>query len=450
MKILYLAHRIPYPPNKGDKIRSFNEIKYLSERHEIHLACLADDPKDLSNEEKLQKYCKTTSVVLINPKWARIKSIPNLFSKKPLSVACFYSKKLQRTVDHQLASNDFDIIFCYSSQMAEYVFRSKFLDSGFSLLEKRKNQQQKSSIRQQETSNQQLATSIQKPATRIQQPKLIMDFVDVDSEKWKQYSNYTRWPLSWVYKLESKRLANYENRVAEIFDNCILVTPSEERIFKRENPHVRNIIVITNGVDLGYFSPHFHAEGIESSTNNQQLSSSNQQPVLVFTGAMDYYANIDGVIWFAKEIFPLIKEKFPEVEFYVVGSKPPKAVIRLANNNGIKVTGYVPDTREYFRKANIVVAPLRIAQGIQNKILEPMAMGIPVVATPIAFEGIVAEKDRDLVVEGDAKRFANAVMGLLRGVSLRETLGINARRAIENGHNWTRNLSKLDDVLGMA
>jgi glycosyltransferase involved in cell wall biosynthesis len=285
-----------------------------------------------------------------------------------------------------------------------------------------------------------------------------------------------KWPLSWIYALESKRLAAYEKRIAEIFDHCIFVTGAEVKVFKGRNPYIENISVITNGVDLDYFSPsfsgssitHLQSNDLHSTVNDQNstidISNSTlntqysilhsqsptpnpQTPMLVFTGAMDYYANIDGVIWFVKEIFPLIKEKVPEVEFYVVGSKPTREVIRLGNYNGIKVTGYVPDTREYFHKANAVVVPLRIAQGIQNKILEPMAMGIPVVATPIAFQGIEATKDRDLIVEGEAEKFANAVIKLLGNVHIRKQFSGNARRTIENNYNWIKNLAKFDSIL---
>jgi glycosyltransferase involved in cell wall biosynthesis len=165
---------------------------------------------------------------------------------------------------------------------------------------------------------------------------------------------------------------------------------------------------------------------------------------------MDYYANVDGVIWFTKEILPLIRRKIPGVRFVIVGSKPAREVCELAKNEGVIVTGFVKDTREHLKKADVVVAPLRIARGIQNKILEAMAMGLPVVATPIAFEGIKAEKDKDLLVEGDRERFANAVVKLLEEESLRESLGGNARRAVENNHNWTRNLGKLDSLLNSS
>ena len=418
MKILYLAHRIPYPPNKGDKIRSFNEIKYLSRRHEIHLACLADNPKDLKYECDLKKYCKTTNVIFINPKLAKLKSTIRLFSTKPLSICYFYSKRLQKAIDHLLSTHHFDCIFCFSSPMAEYIFRSKFLVSGFQKLGFNKN------INRPETSNQQ-------PATKI------MDFVDVDSDKWAQYAQYVRFPQSWIYRLESRKLARYEKKVAETFDHSIFVTGSEVKIFKDQNPHIKNITAIPNGVDLDYFSPRFC----------QKPETSLQQPVIVFTGAMDYFANIDGVVWFTKEILPLIKKEIPEIRFYIVGSNPTKEVLSLSDNNNVTVTGYVPDTREYLGKATVVVVPLRIARGIQNKILEAMAMGIPVVTTPQAFEGIEAQPGRDLILGENAEKIAEGVIKLIREASLRKSLGDNARRVIENNYSWTKNLEKLDRIL---
>ncbi len=432
MKILYIAHRIPYPPNKGDKIRSFNEIKYLSTNHEIHLACLADDPKDLIHEDELKKYCKTVKVVLINPKIAKLKTIIYLFTKKPLSVPYFYSTKLQRTVDQLLSTNSFDVIFCFSSPMAEYVFKSKLPVSGFSKLDNTSNQQPA-------TGNQQQATSNQQPATRI-----IMDFVDVDSDKWTQYARYAGWPLSWIYRSESRRLAQYERKVAKSFDHSIFVTAAEKRIFKNKNPHIKNIIVIPNGVDLEYFSPQFNQK---PETSNYQPATRNKQPVLLFTGAMDYFANVDGVVWFTKEILPLIKREIPEAKLFIVGSNPTREVLSLNDHNGVVVTGFVKDIRPFYEIADVSIIPLSLARGIQNKVLEAMAMKVPVVATSRAFEGINAAPHRDLLVEDEPGAFAQAVVRLLRDSSVRNELRNNARRVIEANYSWPRNLAKLNEII---
>ena len=388
------------------------------------MACLADDPRDLEYEEDLRKYCAITKVMLIRPKLARVKSILCLFSKKPLSVPYFYSKRLQETINHWQSINNYDAILCYSSPMAEYVFRSD------------------------------------RPSTIKPLPRLIMDFVDVDSEKWKQYAQHAHWPLSWIYQLESKRLAEFERRVAETFDHSILVTHEEEKIFKTKNPHIKSITVITNGVDLNYFSPQFlqatdvstrhPALNTQHSTLGSQSPSSDLQPsspIIVFTGAMDYYANIDGVIWFSKEIFPLIQRSLPEVQFYIVGSKPGKQILSLSDNKGIKVTGYVPDTREYYQQAMVAVAPLRIARGIQNKILEPMAMGIPVVATSEAVKGTQATMSDGVRIANSAEEFEKELLRLVKDTELRRECSIRARRYVENHHDWEMHCSRLESMI---
>jgi glycosyltransferase involved in cell wall biosynthesis len=162
---------------------------------------------------------------------------------------------------------------------------------------------------------------------------------------------------------------------------------------------------------------------------------------------MDYYANIDGVVWFTKEVLPLIKREILNVQFYIIGSNPTKEVIELSGNNGVTVTGYVPDTREYLRRATVAVVPLRIARGIQNKILEAMAMGIPVVATPRAFEGIEANPDRDLILGEDVEKIAEGIIKLIKEVSLRKSLSGSGRAVIEKNYCWTKNLEKLDKIL---
>jgi sugar transferase (PEP-CTERM/EpsH1 system associated) len=278
-----------------------------------------------------------------------------------------------------------------------------------------------------------------------------MDFVDVDSDKWAQYSKYARFPMSWIFALESRRLANYERKVAETFDHSIFVTEVEAKIFRNKNLHIKNITAISNGVDLDYFSPTFskHPSTIdhELSTMSHRPTPIDHRPVIVFTGAMNYFANVDGVVWFAKEILPLIKKEIPEIRFYIVGSNPTRQVLSLSSNNGVTVTGYVPDTREYLNKATVVVVPLRIARGIQNKILEAMAMGIPVVATPQAFEGIDANPDRDLILGENAEKIAEEVIQLIKKVALRKSLGDNARRIIEQNYCWSKSLGKLDNIL---
>lgn len=401
MKILFIAHRIPYPPNKGDKIRSFNEIKYLSKKHEIHLACLVDENRDLQYVEELKKYCCTVDAVLINKRWAKIKSLFALFPLIPLSVSCFFSKKLKRIIDHKLSTVNFDIIFCFSSAMAQYVMGVKDI------------------------------------------PR-VMDFVDVDSEKWKQYSDHKSFPMSWIYRMEGKSLSNYEAKIAEDFNYSVFVSQKEVEVFNRLVPRVKNISAITNGIDTDYFNPLYNGNnGFEHSTSGEI----SQKPIIIFTGVMDYFANVEGVKWFVKEVFPIVKGEIPDVKFYIVGTNPTQEIKNLGKDRNIIVTGFVEDVRKYLAMATVSVAPLRIARGIQNKVLEAMAMGVPVVGTSQVLEGIDPGHDCDLSEENHPEKFAENVVQIIRKESLRETMSRKLMSMVKNKFNWNVNMKQLENIL---
>lgn len=409
MKILYLAHRIPYPPNKGDKIRSFNEIKHLSQNHEVYLCCLTDNAGDLEHSDTLNSYCKTVHIVPINPKVAKLKSVLYFFSHKALSLPYFYSQKLQKMVDSLLATVAFDCIVCFSSPMAEYIFRSQ----------------------RHATRNPQLATRI-------------MDFVDVDSDKWIQYAKYEQWPLSWVYRAEGKRLAEYEKKIVEQFDHSIFVSQNEVAIFNSYCPQAKNITIIPNGVDYEYFAPSYSSSG----TPDHGLSTPDGTfPMLLFTGAMNYYPNVDGVIWFCRQIFPEIRARFPGVTFFIVGSNPHRKVWKLQKDNGIRVTGFVQDIRPYYQAATVCVVPLRLARGVQNKVLEAMAMGKPVVTTSRATQGINVPPDQHLFVSDNARDFAAKVINLLQNERKRAELGQRNREWVKHNYQWSTHMNTLDQLI---
>jgi sugar transferase (PEP-CTERM/EpsH1 system associated) len=400
MKILFIAHRIPYPPNKGDKIRSFNEIKYLSKRHSISLMCLVDEVGDLTYREDLKKYCEKVEVVFLNKRYARLKSLISLPLGKPLSLWYFFSKTLKQKIHQELKMNSYDLIFVFSSAMAQYVMSIRHI------------------------------------------PK-VMDFVDVDSEKWLQYARYTPFPLSAIYKLEGKRLRNYEKLIARQFQQSLFVSESEANLFRSffglaetsstSSDSIPAISAISNGIDYHYFKP---------MPENREAAS------LVFTGAMDYLANVDGVLYFRNEILPRIKKEIPQVRFYIVGMNPVQKIRRLEKEDkNIVVTGFVEDTRQYLSKATVFVAPLRIARGIQNKVLEAMAMGIPVVATSMAFDGIKAVPGEALFVEDDPQEFAHKVIQLIKDPLLREKMSLQARETIEKQYDWTQSMNRLEKIL---
>jgi len=389
MKILFLAQRVPYPPNKGDKLRSFNEIKFLSRYHDISLVCLADNCSDLQQKNELLQYCCSVDIVYLSKVRSKINTAVALFTKKPLTLSNFYSARLKEIVHQKLRDEKFDLIFVYCSSMAQYV----------------------------------------ENITNI--PRMI-DFVDVDSEKWVQYVIYARFPMNLIYGLESRRLRAYEKIIAQSFQYCFLVSEKEVDDFRSLVCPIVTLTHILNGVDLEQFQP----------------STEPYDPnVIVFTGAMDYFANVEAVNYFALEILPSIKLEIPDVKFYVVGSNPAAELLSLASNNpNIIVTGYVDQVQPYMAQAAVFVAPMRIARGVQNKILEAMSMGVPVVTTSLGFEGISAIQGRDIFVEDLPEQFANRVVQLINDKDLRRTISSNAREVVENQYNWDNNLNKLHNA----
>ncbi|MEZ4526361.1 MAG: TIGR03087 family PEP-CTERM/XrtA system glycosyltransferase [Desulfobacterales bacterium] len=404
MKILYISHRIPYPPNKGDKVRSFNEIKYFSCFHEIDLAALVDNPTDFRYESDLKKYCRNVMLAPLNPLQGKVRGLFRLFQGQPLSAGYFYSKFLQKKIDLLLSQNDYDAIVCFSSPMAEYLCASKFHSKLFS--EKK-------------------------------QPKLIMDFCDLDSDKWRQYAGNSAFPLNLIYRMECRLLLEYEKKINRTFDRSIFISQQEADLFYHLYPRACKISVIPNGVDHQYFSPRGSSLPI----------AEKKGPALLFTGAMDYYANVDGVCRFCTDIFPIIKAKHADAQFYIVGSKPDPRVRELEKIRDVHVTGFVEDIRPYYEMADVSVIPLRIARGVQNKVLEAMSMGKAVVATSTSVKGIAADHEGNLRVADTAEAFARSVFLFLENEKLRRQAGSNLRSFVKKHYDWESNMKYLEELL---
>lgn len=399
-RILFICHRIPYPPNKGDKIRSFNFIRHLAARHEVHLAFMVDNKDDVKNIEPLKEFSHNIFFETLSPRVKKITSAVKalLFTSQPVSIPYFYSRSLQQKIDAFLDVNTVDSVFCFSSPTAEYLYNSRHYNG---LLKK---------------------------------VPWVMDLIDVDSHKWRQYAETNTQPLRWLYRREADYLLQYEQRIVKEFQQILLVSESEKKLL---NKYVSapSIKAVGNGVDLEYFAP------------GKGIPAPHEALTLVFTGAMDYWPNIEGVEWFADAVFPLIKQAVPDVRLHIVGSNPSPQVKSLAKIDGIFVAGYVTDTRDYFAAADICVIPLRIARGIQNKVLEAMAMGKAVVCTAEALEGITAEPGKDLLVAEEAEAFAKAVIQLLDNQTYRQQLGDMARKCMEKNYSWAKALEHIDDVL---
>jgi len=398
VKILYLCHRIPYPPNKGDKIRSFNEVRYLAARHELDLLCLADDPGDLKYRADLEKICNRVAVFPLYPTRAKVRGLLSLARGGSISAGYFHQRDMQRCCDRWLQEGDYDAVFCFSSTMAEYLFHAASLAKG---------------------------------------SRKVMDFCDVDSDKWLQYAAESSAPMSWLYRLENRRLAAFERRIYREFDHSLLISDAEAELFREICPEAQDVAVIPNGVDYDFFSPEREGERVLPV----------DAPNLVFTGAMDYHANVDGVLWFCREIWPLLKKDFPPLRFTIVGGKPTPAVLALAKLDGVAVTGFVDDVRPYYRDADVCVIPLRLARGVQNKVLEALAMGRAAVVTTKANAGIQAEDGTHLRLADAPEDFAAAVAVLLRDRGQRERLGENARRFVTERYDWATNMEKFEELL---
>lgn len=336
-ELLFLAHRIPYPPNKGDKVRSFHILKALAGRYRVRLGAFVDDPADLAYGQKLGRYCTEVRLLRLRPLTARVRSLGGLATGRALTLPYFRDRVMAAWVRARLATGSIRRVLVYSSAMAQYVERA-----GDSL-------------------------------------HRVVDLVDVDSDKWRQYAARSRWPMSSIYGREARRLLAYERRIAAAFDAAVLVSGAEAELFRTLAPETAaRVHAIENGVDAQFFRP----------DREYADPYGPGGPVLVFTGAMDYRANVDAVDWFAAEVFPRLRERLPQARFFIVGARPVEAVRRLAARPGVAVTGSVPDIRPYLAHAALAVAPLRLARGIQNKVLEAMAMGRPLVASPEALDGL--------------------------------------------------------------
>ncbi len=401
-ELLFLCHRIPYPPDKGDKIRAFHILEHLARSFRVHLGCLADNRADLAFVPALRERTASLACFPLDRGAARLRSAAALRPNRPLSLGYFHDARLASWVAETLARRPIRQIFVFSSAMAPYVMGAR-------------------------------------PLPRI------LDMVDVDSEKFAAYAAAARLPMRLLWSREAQTLLAFERRAALHFDRTLFVSPAEEARFLALAPDCAGRTGwVENGVDLDYFSPR-HRFAAPTDPAPGPRPSPSPSPSIVFTGAMDYRPNIDAAVWFADTVLPLLAGRRPAPVFTIVGSDPAQAVRALGRRPGIRVTGRVADTRPYLAEAAVVVAPLRIGRGIQNKVLEAMAMGRPVVASPAASEGIRGQPGRDLLVAGDAGNAARLVGEVLDGGH--RGLGAAGREAVLRHHDWSATLARLDTMI---
>ena len=391
-RILFLAHRVPFPPNKGDKIRAFHILEHLARRHDVWLGACADDSADMQYLPMARERYKDACFGLTTGVGRAAQMALGGLAGAPISVARFRHGRLAEWIGAVLEEVQPDLVYVYSSALAQYVVGR--IPAGTAL---------------------------------------VVDFVDADAEKWRAYSANAGAPACWIYGREMASLVRYEKHVLDAADAGILVSETERRLQAGFAPAgAAKLHVIPNGVDTDYFRPPETAPSARST--------------ILFTGTMDYLPNIDAVRWFAGDMLPSVRRSCPEAVFQIVGAKPTPAVLALAGSPSVEVVGAVPDMRPYLFRAKVIVAPLRIARGIQNKVLEGMAAGKAVVATPQALDGIDAVAGRDVLVGADEGEFIAAVTDILQGRAAPD-LGARARDYVVANHRWDETLAALDRLL---
>ena len=387
-RLLLLAHRIPFPPDKGEKLRAYHFIAHLAGRFDVRLGCLVDDPADWDGVAALRRLCGEVGAFGITRRRQRAKALLRARPGRSLMLDYYRSAELHRWTRTQLAGG-MDAALVYTAAMAPYVL-------GVGL-------------------------------------PTVLDMVDVDSEKWAMYARRDGGPMRLLWQREARNLLRFERRAAAASAATLFVSQREAARFAELAPAAREKIYwVENGVDLEAFSP----------LRPWPNPFPDPGPHLVFTGHMDYWPNVDAVEWFATEVMPRLRTRQPAPQFWIVGANPSDPVKRLAGLPDVHVTERVPQVQPYMAHAAVCVGPLRMARGIQNKVLEAMAMGRPVVASPQAFEGVRAESGKHLLVAEGAEQTARAVAAVLDGEY--PTLGDAARRAMEQGYSWSATLRRLD------
>ncbi len=400
-EVLFLAHRVPWPPDRGDKIRSYHMLQHIARLAPVHIATFGETDADMACTAELAKIAQSHCLV------RRSKSLIHagmeaLAETRAVALTAFDDRQLRAYVAATLASGQISAIFVFSVQMAQYV------PDDFA-------------------------------------GRVVMDFVDVDSAKFESYSEAGNPAKRWLYGREARLLRHFEAGVACRANRSIFITQDERSLFLKRNsggslPEDR-IAVIGNGINTDHFDP----DAVEAAA-----SASPKGKRILFTGQMDYPPNIEAVVRFAEAVMPLVRTAHPAATFLIAGRNPTEAVRALEGVAGTSVLGAVDDMRCWLKAADIVVAPLIIARGVQNKVLEAMSMALPVVLSSGAATGIEgADKIHFRVADGIADQAA-AVAELFANPAKARAMGLAARQQMRDCQSWDAHLSPLRDLLGLT
>ncbi len=389
MKILYVCHRFPFPPKRGGKIRPFNMIRHLTQQgHEVWVASLARSEQESNECDGIGAHCHKYTIGMVSEwqQWAKM--IVNLPLVTPSSMGYFHSSELKRTINEWLTNNRFDAIFVHCSSVAQYVEQIEGI------------------------------------------PK-ILDFGDMDSQKWLTYKSFKPFPLNMGYWWEGMKMERAERALASKFDMCTATTKAELETLNALGT-AKETDWFPNGVDSEYFKP--DGEAYEPNS-------------ISFIGRMDYFPNQQCMIEFCDRTFPLIRKKLPDAKLYIVGAEPSARIKSLEEIEGVTVTGSVPDVRPYIMRTAAMVAPLNIARGTQNKILEAMAMGVPVVSSTLAAGGIDALPNEHFLIADTPDTYAHQLLSLMESPELRDRFAQAGRERVLSHHNWQDSMTKMESLI---
>lgn len=392
--VLYLVHRFPYPPDKGDRIRAFHLLRFLSRHASVHVACLADEPVPPESLAALEQVVTRVAVVPVGKaRWGR--ALASLALGGTATEGAFRSSALRAIVERWAAETPFRATLSSASSMAPYQCL---------------------------------------PALR--RVPAVVDLVDVDSQKWLDYALASGPPKSWLYALEGRRLRRLEQGLPAWARAVTVVTEAEADLYRGFTPDAP-VHAVGNGVDLEYFHP------------PEEGNAPPEEPACVFVGAFDYRPNIDGAVWFCREVWPRVRQARPDAKVYLVGRRPAPAVVALGAIPGVEVAGQVPDVRPWVARSALSIAPLRIARGVQNKVLEALAMGKAVVGSPTTLAGLRGASTPGVLLAASPEEWADAILRLLGDRALRDDLGRAGRRYVVEHHDWATCLSPFLGLLNL-
>ena len=392
--ILYIVHRVPYPPNRGDRIRSYHLLKFLAEHGNVWLACLADEPPEQDTTDVLKEICEEVQVQYLGPlRW--VQAATSFARGRSATEALFFSRRIQQGIRNWCRKIEFDRIVAFCSSTAPYL-----------------------------------------KIAELQSVPLITDLVDVDSQKFLDFARNSRGLKKLLYRMEGRRLQRVEKRLGSNSEMITVVTQTEADIF-RSFADPRPLKVVGNGIDLEYYETSKTSTGVGEDTD------------CLFVGALDYRPNIDGIRWFCQNVWPLLLSERPAATLKIIGRQPAPGVSALSDLKGVTVHANVPDVRPYYKQARLAIAPLKIARGVQNKVLEAMALETPVVASPQALDGIDLVPGEHAVCANSPTDWVRSINDTLNCDRTRLCLGKAGRKFVELNHCWSARLAPIAPLLNL-